>query len=119
MRNLQRNLQGNLQRNKESDLISLIVASEVRGTTLQKLIVATQYEVRSTTLAKLIMNDDEWMNEWSKNVFFFFAENWLSCSSRWINVQNFGKFGVFFAKSEKKSDSKFENQYKDFHVKKN
>ena len=33
--------------------------------------------------------------------FFFFAETWLNCSSREINLPVLGKFDVLFAKSEK------------------
>ena len=39
------------------------------------------------------------MNEEKK--VFFFAETWLSCSSRKINLPVLGKFDVLFAKSEK------------------
>ena len=37
-----------------------------------------------------------------KNFFVYdFAENWLRCSSRKINLPVLGKFDIFFAKSEK------------------
>ena len=59
-----------------NQLLELIVHSEVRGTTLQKLIVATQYEVRSTTLAKLIVSELNWSEvkwKWTELKWEFFC----------------------------------------------